>query len=73
MYDFRSIIKKNHHTSRDIILHVGTNGTNKYWSREILDKLLHLRLFIGSELPTSRIIISTPTYRNDKCSLANKH
>ena len=65
MHDYcRPIIKKNHH-----ILHVGTNDANEYSSREILDKLLNIKSFIESELPTCKIIISTPTYRNDnaKC------
>ena len=69
MYDYcQPIIKKQ---PSCIILHVGTNDTNKCSSREILDKLLNFIIFIESELPTCKIIISTPTYRNDnaKCSL----
>ena len=59
MYDYcRPIIKKQ---PSYIILHVGTNDTNKCSSREIMDKLLNLKIFIESELPTYKIIISTPT------------
>ena len=72
MHDYyRPIIKKN---PSYIILHVGTNDINEYSSREILDKLLSIKSFIESELPTCKIIISTPTYRNDnaKCGLTIK-
>ena len=37
-----------------LILHVSTNDTEKFMSREILDKLLILKLFIQSKLPTFR-------------------
>ena len=73
MYDYcRPMIKKQ---PSYIILHVGTNDVNKCSSREILDKLRNFKIFIESELPTCKIIISTPTYRNDnaKCSLTIKH
>ena len=73
MHDYcKPIIKKK---PSYIILHVGTNAANEYSSREILDKLLSIKSFIESELPTCKIIISTPTYRNDnaKCGLTIKH
>ena len=73
MHDYcRPIIKKK---PSYIILHVGTNDANEYSSREILNKLLNIKSFIESELPTCKIIISTPTYRNDnaKCGLTIKH
>ena len=44
-------------------------------SREIIDKLFSLRLFIQSELPTCKVIISTLTFRsnNGKRCLKIRH
>ena len=72
MNDCRPILKKK---TSYIFLHVGTNDANEYSSREILDNLLSINSFIESGLPTCKIIISTPTYRNDnaKCGLTIKH
>ena len=58
-----------------IILHVGTNDSNDFTSRKLLEKIVNLKVFIVSELPTSKIIISTPIRRTDKakCTLAINH
>ena len=58
-----------------IVLHVGTNDTNKFCSREIIDKLLSLKNYIQSELPNCKIALSTPTCRYDdaKSGLTVKH
>ena len=53
---YKLIIKKK---PSYIILHVGTNDTSKYKPREILEKLLNLKSFIETKLPTCRIIIES--------------
>ena len=49
-----------------IILHVGTNDSNDFTSRKLIEKIVNLKVFIESELPTCKIIISTPIRRTDK-------
>ena len=58
-----------------MILHVSTNDADRFMPREILDKLLSLKQFIQSELPTCKVIISTQTFRldNGKCCLTIRH
>ena len=46
-----------------VIIHIGTNDSTKSSSRELLDKMLELKSFISSNLPTSKVIFSSPTYR----------
>ena len=43
-----------------IILHIGTNNSPTSTSREILDKLIGLKLCIAEKLPNCKIIFSTP-------------
>ena len=43
------------------ILHVGTNNTESYTSREILDKLLKLKSYINEKCPQYQTIFATPT------------
>ena len=62
-----------------LILHVGTNDATTDTSRTIADNLLMLKSNIAKQLPSCKIIISKPTYRNDdgKANLTmrnvNKH
>ena len=49
-----------------LILHVGTNNAESCTSREIIDKLLVLKIFISEKCPQCQIIFSTPTIRSDK-------
>lgn len=48
-----------------IILHVGTNDAINHEGREIVDKLLKLKLFISEKLPNTNVIISKPILRVD--------
>ena len=58
-----------------IILHVGTNDSNDFTSRKLIEKIVNLKVFIESELPTCKIIISMPIRRTDKakCNLTINH
>ena len=49
-----------------LILHVGTNNAESFTSREILGKLLKLKIFISKKCPQCKTIFSTPTIRSDK-------
>ena len=49
-----------------LILHVGTTNAEYCTSREILDKLLKLKIFISQKCPRCQTIFSTPTIRSDK-------
>ena len=49
----------------NIIIHCGTNNTNRDKVEEIIDSLLKLKTFIMKSLPASRVIFSYPTVRND--------
>ena len=48
-----------------LITHTRTNNTVKFTSRDILNKLLQLKLFIQEKIPDLEITISTPTLRSD--------
>ena len=48
-----------------VILHVGTNNAPTSTSREILDKLIGLKLCNAEKLPNCKIIFSTPITRTD--------
>ena len=48
-----------------LILHVGTNDATKSSSRDILNKLLNLKMQVTQELPDCKVFISTPTLRSD--------
>ena len=52
-------------SSKYLIIHAGTNDAVKFTSRNILNKLLQLKLFIQEKLPDAEIIVSTPTLRSD--------
>ena len=58
-----------------IILHIGTNDAVNNTSREILDKILKLKIYIQKELPKCQITISAPIKRHDhgKASLIISH
>ena len=61
LYDYcKPILKKQ---PSYIILHVGSNESNNFTSRNMVDKILGLKLFIASVLPTCKILISTPITR----------
>ena len=49
-----------------LILHVGTNNSESCTSREILEKLLKLKIFISEKCPQCQTIFSTPTIRSNK-------
>ena len=49
-----------------MILHVGTNNAEYFTSRDVLDKLLKLKTFIGETCPQCQTIFSTPTIHSDK-------
>ena len=64
MFDYLKPLFKNNPES--VIIHIGTNNdSTKSSSRELLDKMLELKLFISSNLPTSKVIISSPVLRTD--------
>ena len=48
-----------------LIIHTGTNDAVKFTSRDILNKLLQLKLSIQEKLLDTEIIMSTPTPRSD--------
>ena len=48
-----------------VILHLGTNDVVNYEGKEIVDKLLQLKLFIQEKLPTANVIPSKPIMRVD--------
>ena len=48
------------------MLHFGTNNAESYTSREISDKLLKLKTFIGKSCPQYKTIFLTPIIRLDK-------
>ena len=52
------------------ILHIGTNDAPHTTSKEILDQILELKALIIKELPTCRVVISTPTVRSDNAKAA---
>ena len=52
------------------ILHTGTNDAPHTTSKEILDQILELKALIIKELPTCRVVISTPTVRSDNAKTA---
>ena len=56
---------------KHIIIHIGTNDTTRSTSREILDKLLKLKILIKETLPETETTFSTPTIRsyNGKAAL----
>ena len=58
-----------------VIIHIGTNDSTKSSSRELLDKMFELKSFISSNLPTSKVIFSSPVLRtnNGKAMLTLKH
>ena len=49
-----------------LILHVPTNNGESCTSREILDKLLKLKIFISEKCPQYQTIFSTPAIQSDK-------
>ena len=51
--------------SKHIIVHIGTNDATCSTSREILDKLLKLKIFIKDTLPETEVKFSTLTIRSD--------
>ena len=56
MFDYlKSLFKNNPET---VIIHISTNDSTKLSSRELLDKILELKSFISSNLPTSKVIFS---------------
>ena len=63
MFDYLKPLFKNNPES--VIIHIGTNDSRKSSSRELLDKMLELKSFISSNLPTSKVIISSPVLRTD--------
>ena len=63
MFDYLKPLFKNNPES--VIIHIGTNDSTKSSSRELLDKMLELKSFISSNLPTSKVIISSPVLRTD--------
>ena len=50
----------------NIIIHCGTNNSDRSEAQEIVDDLLKLKLFILERLPECNIIFSHPTVRIDK-------
>ena len=48
-----------------MILHIGTNDAHGNTSREILDKILKLKMYIQKELPKCKITISAPVKPHD--------
>ena len=52
------------------ILHIGANDAAHTTSKEILDQILELKALIIKELPTCRVVISTPTVRSDDAKAA---
>ena len=49
-----------------LILQFGTSDAKSCTLREILNKLLKLKTFIGEKCPQCQTIFSTPTIRSDK-------
>ena len=49
----------------NIILHCGSNNTNRNQPQEIVDGLLNLKTFIMQSLPDCKVVFSLPTIRND--------
>ena len=72
IYDYMPLLRK---LPDYIILHIGTNDAVNNTSREILNKILKLKMYIQKELPKCKITISTPTKRHDhgKSSLTISH
>ena len=58
-----------------IILHVRTNNATNLAARDILDKLLRLKLKIVDARKSCKVIISQPTLRSDngKAALTDNH
>ena len=50
----------------NIIIHCGTNNSDRSEAQEIVDDLLKLKLFILERLPECKVIFSNPTVRIDK-------
>lgn len=48
-----------------ILLHVGTNDTSFSSADEILKNIEHLTHYIRNNLPSTKVIVSTPTIRSD--------
>ena len=66
MFDYLNYLKPLFKNNPEIvIIHIGTNDSTKSSSRELLDKMLELKSFISSNLPTSKVIISSPVLRTD--------
>ena len=61
-YVIPSLEKKYDH----VTLHAGTNDVTNYEGKEIVNKLLHLKLFIQENLPTTNVILSKPIMRVDE-------
>ena len=51
------------------ILHIGINNVEFCTSRETLDKLLKLKIFISEKCPQCQTIFSTPTIKSDKAKV----
>ena len=70
MYDHLKPVLKRH--PEFLILHIGTNGTSKYIPNEIVDKVLALKRFVGSQNKECKVIISTLTMRVDAGNTVQK-
>ena len=49
-----------------MILHIGTNDSTFYSATEIAEEIGKLKQYILEQLPTVKLVISTPTLRKDK-------
>ena len=52
-------------------MHIGTNGTSKYTSNEIVDRVLALKRFFVSQNKECKVIILTLTMRVDSSKNGN--
>ena len=51
-----------------MILHIGTNDSTFYSATEIVEEIGKLKQYILEQLPTVKLVISTPTLRKDKAN-----
>ena len=51
-----------------MILHIGTNDSTFYSATEIVEEIGKLKQYILEQLPTVKLVISTPALRKDKAN-----
>ena len=49
-----------------MILHIGTNDSTFYSATEIVEEIGKVKQYILEQLPTVKLVISTPALRTDK-------